>query len=318
MRLKKFLFPLFFILILLAIVPYWSEKLLGSAPTKEFKAPPLKKEVAAGNDSQTVKLLEQINNEPDNLDLRRQVVEQLEALFLQSGDAQLQMDEIDHLSVILKKIPDDPQANLKLAEISFNAQVFDKAVERYQLYLSRKPEDSYARLRLASAKIFSGKFAEAQADLDLVLIQDPKNFSALAYKAIAYSQLGEVEQAKIFGSKALEVAPDNEGKLRFEKFLASLSGEKKNLSWEDKLYNQIRANPVAGSKFVKLEVVGSILKLEFKDFPVEQMPDFAREKFLSGILVLVNTEQISSIELLDTDTKKVMLAREINAQKSAN
>lgn len=51
-----------------------------------------------------------------------------------------------------------------------------------------------------------------------------------------------------------------------------------------KFIQVVKSNPVAGPKFVRYEdVSGGTLKLFFAEFPMKQMPPFAKEKFFGGL-----------------------------------
>jgi hypothetical protein len=72
---------------------------------------------------------------------------------------------------------------------------------------------------------------------------------------------------------------------------------------------QLKNNPVAGPKFVGHEEVKDELRLTFKDFPMSQMPPFAKEKFYGSLKKAAQETNISSvrtISFIDLASGKVM------------
>ena len=68
----------------------------------------------------------------------------------------------------------------------------------------------------------------------------------------------------------------------------------------------LRANPVAGPKFVRLsEVDSSTITLFFKEFPMNKMPPFAKQKFFQGLkraLAENGLDSVKKIEFVDVDS----------------
>lgn len=222
------------------------------------------------------------------------------------------LEAIDVLRQMLSLNANDSFALLSMADISFQQQIFGKAIEYFEKYLALEPNDNSARGRYASALTFTGNTDKAIAQLDLVLKNDPENFHALAYLAIAEAQAGEKDRALQTGEHALKNAPNEEAKARFKRFLETLSASSPAedastktatptatpASSADKpaapakaaepslaaVEEFIQRNPVAGSRFrgaVKKDQ--QTLVLAFVSFPIAQMPDFARDKFIGSI-----------------------------------
>jgi hypothetical protein len=72
------------------------------------------------------------------------------------------------------------------------------------------------------------------------------------------------------------------------------------------IISAIQNNPIAGQKFVRFEDKDpAVLRLYFKDFPMQAMPPFAKEKFYSGIRAKVKEAQVPTlkeIQFLDADS----------------
>lgn len=244
-------------------------------------------------------------------------------------------EAIDVLGRILHLVPNDPEALVLMADVSFEQQAFTKALEFYERYLKVEPDDLGARSRYASTLTFMSRFDDAIKELDRVLAKEPKNFPALAYVAITYHQKGDVKKARQFGEKALQLAPSEEARVRFAGFMkmlneAEASGAGKSpsaaavvpassksleqavpaLGGVEGVVAAVRTNPVAGPKFVTHEVAPKgVLKLTFKDFPMQMMPPFAKEKFFASVRKSVeaaSAKELAKIEFVDLATGATM------------
>jgi tetratricopeptide (TPR) repeat protein len=212
---------------------------------------------------------------------------------------ELALEAVDVLGRILRRMPDDSEAMVMMADVSFDQRAFSKAEELYKKYLEQVPGDVGARARYASTLTFLGKFDDSIRELDGILIKEPKNFPAKAYLAITYAQQGNIDKAKAVAQEALDLAPSQEARERFSAFVTSLESAPKESSdetpgpmaesgngapFENPIVAAVRNNPVAGSKFVRAESEGDgTLRLFFSDFPMQAMPPFAKEKFFQGI-----------------------------------
>lgn len=236
----------------------------------------------------------------------------------------LVFETIDALRKILDLQPEDPFALLNMADISLNQQVFEKAVEYYARYLAVQPTDALSRARYASALAFTGKSEQAILELEGILKDQPDNFHALAYLAVTYAQAGSVDRAREVGTRALQVAPSEEARQRFNGFLASLGsaaldaagpqvsggpqvqnprGGASTTSPVDAVAEHVRNNEVAGQKFSRAELRGDTLVLMFSQFPMDKMPPFIRDKFTQGIVDAARKVGVSAsrVSFVDAD-----------------
>jgi tetratricopeptide (TPR) repeat protein len=238
---------------------------------------------------------------------------------------------------VLKIKPDEPNALIAMADISFNQQVFNKAADYYARYLGVQPEDHDARARYASALSFSGKSDDAIKELKSVLQKDPKNFNASAYLAITYAQMGKQTDALAAGEKALSLAPNDEARARFTNFLdevkrpksaaaqapaqdkenvrgtasapsTSLASSGLGSSAAEALAAVVQANSVAGRKFVEAKDQGAgVIALYFREFPMDGMPQYVREKFVNGLKLKAMDLNVSTLLFIDKDTGAEMV-----------
>ena len=212
--------------------------LIGKAPTQTHqiaaaqsgRAQTQSPAIAAGSDrsyqdENIIKLQDAVSKDENNLEGYRALSQALWGKL--SDDAPpsqaLALDILDSLSHVLRLAPDDDQALIMMANLSFNQKIFDKSADFYKRYLVINPEDSEARASYASSLTFLGKFDEAIKELDSVIAKKPDYFQAIAYKAIAFAQMGKPAEAVALGQKALALSPNEEAKARFAGFLDSLA-----------------------------------------------------------------------------------------------
>lgn len=309
---------------------------LGTKPTVTYEELRAKSQVQ-WNDNTVQSLRDAVKGHPND---KGPLTALADALFtklrtMEQPPSELIFETIDVLKEILKVDPNNGFALLSLGDISFNQQVFNKALEYYEHYVKLFPENVDAKARYASALSFNGKVDEAQRVLQEVLKKEPKNFNAQAYLAITYAQKGDKERALKVGEDALASAPSEEARERFAGFLASIREEKQTASSSPNPTQQrgvvaetgvgaieafIRANAVAGPKFVRAEKSSdAALHLYFSNFPMDQMPPFVRDKFVQGVREKVASAldgDIKQIRFLDVDSGKELFLAELAGESS--
>lgn len=214
--------------------------------------------------------------------------------------SELIFDALAVLRHILDIDPKDDDALLGMADISFNQQAFSKAADFYKRFLEINPNEADIRARYASSLTFMGKFDDSIAELKKALEIDPKNFHASAYLAVTYAEKGDMKTAMEVGEEVLKKAPNEEARARFADFLDSIKNKpqgKPAAQVAEKgpqpenvrgtlspVEEYIRNHPIAGSKFARAESPSADkLVLYFNNFPMEQMPPFVKDKFLTSI-----------------------------------
>lgn len=254
-------------------------------------------------DQEYLRLLDKVKSNPDS---KAELTELAQYMSLQlSTNKQVPNDYlfslIDLLKQILKIDAQDKDALLTLANITYNRQVFDKAADYYEQYLKYYPTDDQARSIYASTLTFLGKFSSADQELKGLLKRNPKDFAILANATVNFAAWGKSKEALAMSKKAEAHAPDQASREKFTQFLSQLLDSKAETDKPkdsnnalnpthdtakamQEFDNFIRANPVAGPKFVRSELLGDgTLNLYMRQFPVEQMPPAVREKFIGSI-----------------------------------
>lgn len=264
------------------------------------------------DDPQLVAMRKEVEASPEDLSKLRVFAGMLGDKLRSNPSAppELVFEAIDTLGKILKAQPNDPGALVMMADVSFDQKAFTKALDFYERYLKIDGDDLGARSRYASTLTFLGRYDDSIKELNKVLSKDPKNFPAMAYLSITYAQSGNIPRAKELGATALSFAPSDDARARFSAFVSSLdqanaggssssNQPRKAESGVDGFVNAVRANPVAGPKFVKAESDDEgALKLVFNNFPMAQMPPFAKEKFFSGLKSAAERNNLADVRFL--------------------
>jgi tetratricopeptide (TPR) repeat protein len=209
---------------------------------------------------------------------------------------------------------------VELADLHFQIREFPKSSGYYREALALEPENSSISARLASSLSFEQNYDEAIAILQGVLKREPNHFQARAYLAIAYSQKGEKDDAIREGEQALQHAPSDEARARFGRFLDSMKSEPSSDRSEPgfkkptdsslsggavALIAHVRSSQIAGPKLFGAQQEGAVLTLSFKEFPMEKMPPFAKEKFLNGLREFArkgDIKDVRSIRFIDEES----------------
>jgi tetratricopeptide (TPR) repeat protein len=288
-------------------------------PTKEFKAAEVEEEVIEDPQVKALKL--ELEANPMDIGKMRELAAVLSAKIRNTQDAPpaVVFETIDVLSKIVAIEPNDADALITLADISFDRKAFTKALDFYERYLQLRADDAGARARYASTLTFLGRYDQSIKELQSIIEKDPKNFPALAYLSITYAQSGAVQKAKEVAATALAAAPSDEARQRFSAFVASLEsmpeggagqsappgGESGKAQGSQQATGTglqgflaaVKGNPVAGPKFIRHEVLADgTLRLFFREFPMSQMPPFAKEKFFTGLKRSAQATQVTSIK----------------------
>lgn len=268
-------------------------------------------------DEQLDRLRADLQTDPNNVIKLKAVAVRIGELLRNrpSSPSPLALEAIDVLSSVVKQAPEDAEALILMADVSFDQRAFDKAREFYERYLKLSPEDLGARARYASTLTFLKKFDDGIAELNKVLSVDPNNFPAKAYLAITYAEKGDVEKAKLLAQDALKAAPNAEAKERFNGFVRSLEGQgtgagagslPDDAATSNPVTQYLAGHPIAGSKFVKAQFAANgDLQILMRDFPMEGMPPVVREKFATGIKAKM-PKSLKKVALIDEATGNTM------------
>jgi tetratricopeptide (TPR) repeat protein len=282
---------------------YSKDSITGKRPTKSMS-----EIIAAENeieDTEIKQLKSEVEQSPQDIDKLRKLASLLIDKLKSSPAPSMPLihSAIETFGKILAIDPKDANALIAMADISFDGQAFDKAESFYQRYLEIQPDDINARARYGSTLTFIGKFDLSLKELEQILKKDPKHFQAAAYIAITYAQMGKIDIAKEKAKAALLLAPSEEAKNRFTQFIEALDKDTSS-----SLNDYIKNHQIAGPKFAGHELEsGTVLVWKFKNFPMSEMPPFAKEKFFNGIKTeasKISGLKIEKIRFVDVTTNK--------------
>src|SRR5262249_24096708 len=134
-------------------------------------------------------------------------------------------------------------------------------------------------------------------------------------------------KARAVGKEAVKLAPSDDARERFEEFLKRLEtkaqqgaqpGESAPPDTMDAkagansaagdaaqhIVEALQSNPIGGPKFVRAENSKDGLLVYMQDFPMSQMPPFAKQKFLGGLKSAVgDDESVKTIIFMDNASK---------------
>jgi tetratricopeptide (TPR) repeat protein len=253
--------------------------------------------------------------EPRNIDALNTYSESLVNEALKTSDPALLMRAVQSYSKVLEIDPRNQKALLGMATVAFENGVFDKAKVYFEKYLVLNPSDSKARTDYSLSMIQSGDSSGAEKILEEMVKENPKSFPARLSLALAQKVSGKLGESKATAEAALKNAPDEKGQQVVKDFLANLNKTEPatqlaaGVSPATAVDNFFRKHPIIGPKVEKISWPSeSIVEISLTEFPMEQMPEFAKEKLKKSMAGLVSQLGIKlNIKFLAAETGKVML-----------
>lgn len=302
----------YFVLVLGLAISLWSVTTIvsGYLATTEFpqgKAAGSSADTkpTGANTAQLETLRTKVSSIPDNEEARIELGRELIAIGQKNSDSKLLMEGLEHYSAALRINPQNLVALRELAAICLENAVLDKALEYYDRILAIVPDDDKAQVDRALALVQLERHSDAIAAMKALLERAPALFAANMTLAVAYRGAGELPAAEAAGKLALQLAPNDEGRTIVSNFLNSLKENHKEqsltgpdsgateqpeqpstltLSPANTIAQHLNSHPIIAPKIVAIRWSSAELCLvELKDFPVEQMPEFAKQKFLAGL-----------------------------------
>ncbi len=275
------------------------------------------------DESALASLREELEPDPKNLEKLKALGQGLATKLLSSGDrdSTTVFELISILDRILEISPEDTEALLNRANISYNFHSYDKAEQYYERYLKLQPDDVLSRTAYASTLTLLEKFDRAESELEKVLKTDPTSFAARANLYVNYIARGDKLKAEIAAKEALKVAPNDEARAKLEDLIKRFSQPETgsetagpsatNSSPFSALEGYLKAHPITGPKFAGLSIDAERkLTLSFKDFPMNAMPPMPKEKFLNSIKeqlkAIPEDQRPRVVEFLDVGSGSVM------------
>lgn len=264
---------------------------------------------------QALNLLESADVTVEQLvDTANTVISEAEA----AGDVDLLLRGLSLYSRALEVDANSEEAILGLADVSFKAGAFDKAHEYYSRYSKLKPDDLRSKTNSALALTQLGKAGEAVQLLEEARSVAPHNFQVLLTLALAHRENGDMVNAQKVAKDAMPLAPDAQGRSLLATFLEGsaettvVSADSQTTISPDEVDYKKNAesfftnHPVLSPKLEGFSWKEKELTVGLADFPIEQMPPFAKSSLEAKLKQLATDNQLQ-IVLADSASGKELL-----------
>ncbi|MBF6567941.1 MAG: tetratricopeptide repeat protein [Candidatus Binataceae bacterium] len=204
---------------------------------------------------------------------------------------------LDAYAHVLKIAPDDPAALRGVGNINYDLHNYDQAAAAYEHYLKLKPNDPDVHTDLGTMYLSSGNPDQAIVQYKQAVQVNPKFFQAYYNLGIAYSQENQAANARINFEQALALAPDDQSRNEIKQMLAQNGGapganggktapasSPPATTFAAAVEQAVRNLPIAGDKVASVQWPSSThARIAMQNFPMNAMPPFARDKFLSDL-----------------------------------
>jgi tetratricopeptide (TPR) repeat protein len=229
---------------------------------------------------------------------------------------------------VLKIDPDDLEALRGIGDVDYDSEKYDQAIAAYEHYLKKRPEDPEVITDLGTMYLYTGNADAAVAQYHKALRLKPDMFQAYFNLGVAYAQQDKPADAQAALKKADELAPDENARNQIREVIAKISGratpqsasggEKAptapTSSFQGEVEQVVRGLPIAGPKVSAVQWPDkTVAKVMMNDFPMDQMPPFAKEKFMtdlkSGIDSAKKNYRVTDkvrVDLVDAASGRVM------------
>lgn len=179
----------------------------------------------------------------------------------------------------------DLEALRGLANIHFDRDEYDAAVKRYSEYLEIRPDAADVRTDRATMLLHGGKIDEAIAEYRRVIEKSPDFYQAYFNLGIASARKNRPDEARAALAEARRLAPDDAVRGQVDRVLAQFGGgAPSGSSFHDRVEANLRRHQIVGPKVVSFEWSSETEgRVVLDQFPMEQMPEFVREKFLGRL-----------------------------------
>lgn len=282
------------------------------------------------------KKVEEVAAHPEDLNLRKQ----LGLMQYRAGliDPSFLKEAVATYETVLSRDPKDLDALRALGDISADADQSPKAMEYYTRYLALKPDDPYVLTLVGNIQLAARNGAEAVKSYESALRVDPMLFQAQVGLGFGYAATGEPAKALEALQRARGLATDDATRKQVDEILTRVgapvpaaagaapagaapagAGGGSAPAAGDGGYRPgveavFRTHPIVGPKLDRIDWTDDHkLKVVLREFPMDQMPPFAKEKFTERIKTGLRENKAKhgitgsvTVELVDSATGSVM------------
>ncbi len=248
---------------------------------------------------------------------------------------------------VLKLQPENLDALRGIGDIDYDKQHYDEAVAAYEHYLKIKSDDPEVRTDLGTMYLYTGNADQAIVQYKKAIANKPEFFQAYYNMGIAYAQQNKTADARLSLNKALTLAADDTARNQVKELIAKLGGTPAERAsgqvasrtssaatqassspaspdesiatappkdFHGAIEQMVRGLPIAGPKVGTVQWPDKLkAKVMMDNFPMDQMPPFAKSKFLTDLKAGIDTakkqSQISSsveVDIVDGTSGRVM------------
>ena len=240
---------------------------------------------------------------------------------------------------VLKLDPENLDALRGIGDIDYDQQHYDEAAAAYEHYLKRKPDDPEVITDLGTMYLYTSNPDQAIAQYKKAIALKPDLYQPFYNLGVAYGEQGDKGDSAIAFTKAIALAPDddrrNQAKQAFAKYTgmsaeqaskvaSTLPGPKTasaNASTKPgatdfhSAFEQMMRNiPFAGPKVSAVNWTDNHKAMVMMDhFPMEQMPPFAKDKFLGDLKSGIDSAKAANhvtdkieVNIVDAQSGRVM------------
>jgi tetratricopeptide (TPR) repeat protein len=240
---------------------------------------------------------------------------------------------------VLKLDPENLDALRGIGDIDYDQQHYDEAAAAYEHYLKRKPDDPEVITDLGTMYLYTSNPDQAIRQYKKAIALKPDLYQPFYNLGVAYGEQGDKGDSAIAFTKAIALAPDddrrNQAKTAFTKYtgmsaeqaskIASTLPSAKTSSadatskpgatgFHSAFEQMIRNIPFAGPKVSAVNWPDNRKAMVMMDhFPMEQMPPFAKDKFLGDLKAGIDSAKSANhvtdkieVNIVDAQSGRVM------------
>jgi tetratricopeptide (TPR) repeat protein len=242
---------------------------------------------------------------------------------------------------VLKLDPENLDALRGIGDIDYDRQHFDEAAAAYEHYLKRKPNDPEVITDLGTMYLYTSNADQAIVQYKKAIALKPDMFQPYFNLGVAYGERGDKGDSAIAFTKAISLAPDddrrNSAKQGFAKYTgmsadaadkiasklppsgaaasdATTAPHPGGATFHSSLEEMVRKLPFMGSKVSAVnwpENHKAMVMMD--DFPMDQMPPFAKDKFLGDLKAGIDSAKAANhvtgtveVDIVDAKSGRVM------------
>lgn len=238
-------------------------------------------------------------------------------------------EALEFFAHALELSPKNPDALRGKADLLYDQERYADAIGAYDAYLAVRPDDLAARTDLGTMHFYNGDTARAKAIYHDVLERSPSFVQAHVNLGITLHHEGDDKAALGEFETARSLAGDDQLRKQIDGMITSVGGTPPagataaakdaapaagRTPFQAAVEQALRAHQIVGGKIVRFEWSGPAAgRMVVRDFPMDAMPAFARDKFASRVQeTLRDAAQANAItdpprlEIADAATGTVM------------